>query len=124
MTTPAVDVIHLGCYGHFVGVASCRWHRHTQVGDQYRISTVGNYFPLRDTQRQPLGNAKSFFETMVFTTLATQAPENEGCGCHAVIDWIEVDRAHYATAAAAQAGHETFVEKYRRRLVAEWGTQV
>lgn len=112
--------IELGCAGHFIAATHCRWHRHTQIGD-YRISSVGDYYPPRgrehDERRETLGaDPLSFFETMVFRTSPHPASGNEECGCRTVTDWAEVDAERYATAGAAQAGHERFVSKFSALL--------
>ena len=106
--------VELGCAGHLIVASSCHWRRHTQVGD-YRVSTIGNYYPdLRGKQkRETLGATKdSFFETMVFETIEKQAEGNEGCGCREVKSWSEIDGERYATAGEAQAGHERYIAKY------------
>lgn len=107
-------ITELGCAGHLIVAGSCRFRRHTQIGDSYRVSTVGDYFPNhRDGKRDTIGAGKdAFFETMVFETLPDQEPDNEGCGCHAVKSWGEIDGERFATAGAAQAGHESYVKKY------------
>ncbi len=106
--------IELGCPGHFVAARSCAWRRHTQVGN-YRISSVGDYFPERGKERERLGAGDDcFFETMVFETTGEPYKGNEGCGCHEVKSYSEIDGERYATAGEAQAGHERYVEKYRR----------
>jgi hypothetical protein len=114
--------IELGCAGHFIAASSCRFHRHTQVGD-FRVSTVGDYYPLDGRKRTPLGaDPASFFETMVFRTVKAANAGNEGCGCREVLDWSELDSKRYATAGEAQAGHERMVAKYlRRRPVSSTG---
>lgn len=107
--------IELGCAGHFVGAKDCYWRRHTQVG-RFRISTVGNYFPLRDKPRHALGYPEdTFFETMVFETTAGHTAMSESCGCRTIKDWNGIEQKRYATAGAAQAGHERMVAKYQRR---------
>ena len=106
----------LGCPGHFIAVNHCRFRRHTQIGTKYRVSTVGDYFPDDRSERKPIGAGQdSFFETLVFQTVGKPAAKNEGCGCLEVKDWCESDGRRYATAGAAQAGHEAFVRKYLRR---------
>lgn len=113
MTKP----IELGCPGHCIVARSCHWRRHTQVGN-YRVSTVGNYYPGGARERDTLGAGDdSFFETMVFRTINAPADgeSSEGCGCRAVKSYDEIDSQRYATAGAAQAGHEAFVAKYLKR---------
>lgn len=110
-----MNVVELGCVGHCIIGEHCRFRRHTQVGDSYRVSTIGDYF--YDKKRRTLGaDDDSFFETMVFATSASLDSGNEGCGCHAVTDWGELDGERYATAGEAQAGHERYVEKYKQLI--------
>jgi hypothetical protein len=115
--------IELGCAGHLIVANSCRWKRHTQVGN-YRISTIGDYYGPDLDRIDSDRNAKkrttigagddAFFETMVFETEEAQDGGNEGCGCRAVKDWGGLDSDRYATAGEAQAGHERLIEKYSR----------
>jgi hypothetical protein len=104
----------LGCAGHFVAAGSCRFRRHTQIDGEhghYRVSTVGDYY--HNGKRQTLGASEdSFFETYVFATTDDPDAGNEGCGCRALKGWCEIDGVRIATAGAAQASHESFVEKY------------
>ncbi len=110
-----VKVVELGCAGHLIVASRCRWKRHTQVGN-YRVSSIGDYYPDRDSKRKTIGAGPDvFFETMVFETLDSQDDDNEGCGCHTVKNWSEIDGTRYATAGEAQRGHEQFVAKYRRK---------
>jgi hypothetical protein len=103
----------LGCPGHLIVARKCAWRRHTQV-DNYRISTVGDYYPDERGKRVTIGAGdSSFFETMVFRTGA-EANENEDCGCREVLSWTEVDAKRYATAGEAQAGHEAMVAKWEK----------
>ena len=119
-----VKVVELGCPGHFICAKDCRWRRHTQVGNRYRVSTVGDlYFnpPPNDlnkpVERQTIGGMEGeFFETMVFSTLARRDPDSEGCGCRQVKDWSGLECVRYATAGEAQKGHERMVRKYKRRV--------
>lgn len=107
--------IELGCAGHLIVSSRCQFRRHTQVGN-YRVSTIGNYFPNEDGPRKTIGaGADSFFETMVFRTTRRAEPNSEGCGCRQVKGWSEIDGTRYATAGAANAGHEKYVAKYMRR---------
>ncbi len=119
-----IKPIELGCAGHLIVANSCRWKRHTQVGN-YRISSIGDYYSPdldriaadpRATKRDTIGAGEdSFFETMVFETTGKPDWKNDGCGCRAVKAWSEIDSCRYATAGEAQAGHEKFVAKYLRK---------
>ena len=99
--------VELGCPGHFIDVSSCHFRRHTQVGN-FRVSTVGDYYPGRSEKRETVG-LNRFFETMVFKTSDKQDDGNEGCGCREVLNFSEVDFEGYNTAGEAQAGHERMV---------------
>ncbi len=111
----SIKAIELGCPGHFICARDCNWRRHTQVGN-YRISSVGDYCRSSDeNKRQTIGaGPDAFFETYVFELTNKLAKGNEGCGCREVKDWSEIDGERYATAGAAQLGHERYVAKYRR----------
>lgn len=109
-----MKITELGCAGHFMCAKDCNFRRHTQVGKKYRVSTVGDlYYPSEPTKRQTVGAGDdSFFETYVFETNGKQCEGNDGCGCIEVKNWSEIDGRRWATAGAAQKGHEAFVRKY------------
>ena len=112
-TAKRVEIDHAG---HCIGIKDCRFFLHTQVGNAYRVSTVGDYRPLG--HKRPLGlPADSFYETMVFRTSPQQ--EVTDCECRAVADWNELTCERYATEAAARAGHAAMVRKYARRAAAK-----
>lgn len=103
--------VELGCPGHLIVAYRCRWRRHTQVGD-FRISTVGDLYVHEEKTPQTLsGKERDYFQTAVFRTGGVDDC-NDGCGCHKVLEWNEVEIDHYATAGAAQQGHEAMVKKY------------
>jgi len=56
---------------------------------------------------------------MVFRTKADPADGSEGCGCHTVESWTELDCRRYSRAGDAQKGHEEFVANYRILAEAE-----
>lgn len=107
--------IELGCAGHLIVASRCRWKRHTQVGD-YRVSSIGNYFPdHKGGERECIGGPierPMFFETLVFETTGEPDEGNDGCGCRAIKSWSEIDGERYETTGEAQAGHERYVKKY------------
>lgn len=106
-----MNITELGCIGHCIIGADCRWRRHTQVGDNIRISTIGDY--LFDNTLKTVGAGdKDFFETMVFKTVESLAEDSNGCGCHEVTDWGELECVRYVTAGEAQLGHEEMIRKY------------
>lgn len=103
----------LGCAGHLAVSNQCAWRRHTQIGSRFRVSTVGNYFPGRERKRDTVGSEPdSFFETMVFETIASPEPDSEGCGCLQVLNYDGLECKRYATAGEAQSGHERMVREY------------
>ena len=123
-------IVELGCPGHFILGASCRWRRHTQIGDSYRVSTVGNLWveePNEDpdaprmAKRLTVGVSKgSYFETMVFRTTGKPAEGSDGCGCLEVEDFANPeDCGHWATEGEAQEGHESMVARYAAKLEEE-----
>jgi len=104
----------LGCPGHFICAASCRYRRHTQVAG-YRISTVGELFYSNDPKRQTVGvGEKDFYETMVFATTNKAAVGSEGCGCKETKDWDGIEQIRNETAGAAHRTHERMVHKYMK----------
>lgn len=110
---PSPSVVHIGCAGHNIIARWCAFRRHTQIGTQYRVSTVGDYYSERGNKRETIGDGPdAFFETYVFETTDHPADGSEGCGCLAVKNWGEIDGVRYATAGEAQAGHEAMVQKY------------
>lgn len=115
-----MQVTELGCPGHYILAAHCRWRRHTQIGTRYRVSSVGNLF-LKDDEpeeRKTIG-LNGFFETMVFETTDRPADESENCGCLEVAEWGELECRRYETAGEAQAGHEDLVQEYLQRAIEE-----
>lgn len=115
--TPSVSIKHLGCAGHLIVSSSCLWHRHTQVdgpGGSWRVSTIGNYYV--GGKRKTIGAADdSWFETMVFVAAASGEEEGaEGCGCRPLQSLSEIYGERYATAGAAQEGHEAAVAKFAK----------
>lgn len=116
---------HLGCAGHFICAESCRYRQNTEIlGEKksYRVSTVGDlWLNLKDgKKRTEIGYGgkdwKAYYETMVFEIDAEKpAKGSEGCGCHEVLDWCELDCARYETVTEARAGHQRMVEEYARR---------
>lgn len=84
------------------------------------MSSIGDYFPTGSRERVTIGaDERSWFETMVFRTDGAPEPDAEGCGCRTVISWDPLDGERYATAGAAQAGHERYVGKYLKIAQAE-----
>lgn len=105
---PRIKLVELGCPGHFCAASSCHWRRHTRIGP-YRISSVGDYFPMDGDERTEIGCGR-YFETMVFKVTG-DCPEDEGCGCGQA-DFSELDFEGYNTAGEAQAGHAAMAKKY------------
>jgi hypothetical protein len=101
-----------GCPGHFIGWRSCHVRLHTRVGD-YRISTVGAYFPTgmaqgHFDQGEEIGLGRRY-ETYVFRV--------EGHGEHGegVMDsGLEIDSLSADTEAAATENHMAMCRKWAR----------
>lgn len=110
----------LGCAGHYICAHDCRWRRHTQViGDcgRYRISTVGDMWSSFGGvfRRMRVNcNDDAYYQSAVFTIQDEPDGRNDGCGCHPVTSYEDVETASYATAGEAQAGHERLVAYYMR----------
>lgn len=116
-----IKIEYLGCAGHFIAAASCRFRLHTQITTEdrgYRVSTVGDlYFEHDKGKRQTLGAGEnSFFETYVFPVGGKQSDGNEGCGCREVSDWSEIEGRRTSTSGEAREMHEEMVERFTQRL--------
>lgn len=114
-----VPIVHLGCIGHFILGDKCLYRRHTQVGDNYRVSTVGDLYVTGDKREVIGGLGKHYYETMVFETHPYQVDSNIGCGCHEVKDignpiWTQ----RYQTIAEAHKGHEDMIRWAVHQLTA------
>ena len=105
--------IYLGTPGHFIAAERCRFRLHTRVGN-YRISTVGEYYPWgRDGEKPETVGLDRLYETMVFPLGADGEPTS----------WEGIDFGGYQTAAEAQRGHEELVAKYELRTNEEKKTE-
>lgn len=111
-----IKSIELGCAGHLIVSAYCRWKRHTQIGN-YRVSTIGAYYQnYSDHEMTTIGaDDDSFYETMIFKTINEPASDSEGCGCLEVESCGGIDGESYATAGKAQEGHEKYIVKYLKK---------
>lgn len=111
-----VHIYELGCVGHCIIGHRCRWRRHTQIDHKYRVSTIGLYYQdeLAEKPSSLGGSDDDLFETMVFETTANPVPDNDGCGCHDVVSWEEIEGRRYATVYDARMGHEAMVTKYAK----------
>lgn len=82
MSIPESEWVWCGYPGHLVASASCRFHMNTRVGD-WRISTVGDYFPSSDQKQIGLG---TWHETAIVAVVGHgQHGEGEVSGDY----WIE-----------------------------------
>lgn len=94
---------HYGHACHLIVGHKCRFHLSTVVvhdGKELLISTVGDYYPFENGERETLGADKdSFFETMVF-----EVDGYRECGCprHSGED-LKCKR--YSNAKEATKGH-------------------
>jgi len=104
-------ITYLGCPGHFICAKECMFRLHTQVGDKYRVSTVGEYW--RGDKMRPIGSLPGEnYETLVFETLAEPVPNSGGCGCKRVRDWSPIQVIYAETAGQAWANHNATVAKH------------
>lgn len=108
-----IEVVERPFRGHFCAANDCRFFRTTDVGDKWRVSTIGDYHQGGIGRRQEIGY-KRFFETMVFPLSNKRC---EGCGgpcdgAQLVADWSEMEADAYSNAAEAEAGHAVIVAKY------------
>lgn len=95
---PPAEWVWCGYPGHFCGADRCRLHLNTRVGD-YRISTVGDYWPRDGQGPQDVGAGRKY-ETFVFRV--------EGKGHHGegeVVSWLEIWSRGYNSAEGAERGH-------------------
>lgn len=102
---PESEWVWCGYAGHFVGQFDCRLRMHTRVGN-FRVSTVGDYHPGGQREREPIG-ARRYFETFVFPV--------EGHGDHGegvVVDWTEQDSRAWETEHDAERGHIEVCRQY------------
>lgn len=118
--------VELGCAGHFILAARCKYRRHTQIigPRMFRVSTVGDCWTTDragKAERQTLGaGARDWYETAVFRTLAVHADGSEGCGCYEVAEWSEVSCLRAETAGEAQGNHEKMVAAYMALSDSMW----
>lgn len=114
-TKQTVETIDRPFAGHFIGSADCRFFRTTDVGEKWRVSTVGDYHPsgLPDVGAHEIGYQR-LYETMVFQLGRTIC--DCGCGAPEVSSWTEKDFKGYGTQQEAETGHASMVAKYRARV--------
>ena len=96
-----------GHAGHFIASDHCRFRLHTRIGD-YRISTVGDWYPDGSTEDEPraIGGGGRTHETYVFRVTGEGAGEVE--------TWSEIDADGYQDCDSAHAGHMAMCRKYAR----------
>lgn len=106
---PESEWVWCGYAGHFIASRNCYMHLNTRVGD-YRISTVGDYHPVRGGDHQEAAEEiglRRLYETFVFRV--------EGHGQHGegeVPDFCEIDSEGYNDAEDAERGHFAMCRKY------------
>lgn len=100
-----------GDAGHFIAANSCRFYMHTDVGG-FKISTVGDYHPGNQKERESIGIGR-LFETFVFRTAETCTCES-GCTHRLVSDWDEIDSLGANTHAEAERNHLAMCLKYAK----------
>lgn len=114
-----ISIKHLGCKGHFICRARVQWARHTIVGDEFIVSTLGWLRPLHEIPDEPVWEPMGIgqdelFETMVFRSdgervFPQQHLADRGCGCHQLGE--EVSLVHYATPGEANDGHDAAIAR-------------
>lgn len=115
MAIPAGRWRWFGHAGHFIGASRCLFHLHTRIGD-YRISTVGNYFPREgDDEPTTVGIAR-LYETYVFRISGECSDCDPPCGQGEVEDWSEIDALPANYADAAEANHLIMCKKYAKAV--------
>jgi hypothetical protein len=94
-----------GHAGHFVASRSCGFRLSTRIGD-YRISTVGDYYPdgWEDEKPKEIGLGRTH-ETFVFRVSGPGEGE---------APWSEIDTDVYHDCEAARGGHMAMCRKYAR----------
>ena len=103
-----------GHAAHFIAASRCRFHMATTVaGGRFVVSTVGDYYPTPDGERETIGLTR-YFETMVFPVDGAH-----DCGCPIITDHQEHDFMGYKTAQDATAGHMALCRKWDARAEAE-----
>lgn len=97
--------------GHLIVAERCRWYRTTDVHGKWRVSTIGDYWPVGATEPATIGCGR-LYETMVFALSAEVC--NASCcgGAPKIVDWVERDFAAYNSASDAERGHEEMVAKW------------
>ena len=111
MSVPISKWKWFGHAGHLCVGYMCRFHLTTQVG-KYLISTVGDYYPKWDGDRQTIGCGR-YFETMVFEAGSPCDLEDCHCGIPE-INGNELDFDGYNEAGSAAAGHMRMCRKWSR----------
>jgi hypothetical protein len=104
-----MQTVELGCIGHFICAHLCRFRRHTQLGDKYRVSTIGAWMDEQGIMQTLGGGPDSYYETAVFRTTNKKHAD---CDCNILRSRIELEMHRYPDARSAQAGHEAMVTKY------------
>lgn len=100
-----------GCAGHFIAASKCLVHLHTRIGD-YRISTIGAYFPDGIRPGQSFDDGRDIgagrkYETFVFR-VSGEAEDGEGD----VDTWGEIDTMAANTATEADRNHREMCYRY------------
>ena len=82
-----------------------------RVGD-YRISTVGDYYPGRDDKGPTTVGADRLYETYVFRIESECGQCEPPCGQGEVGDWCEIDSLGANDVITAEANHMALCRKY------------
>ncbi len=100
-----------GHAGHLIVASSCRHHLHTRVGD-YRISTIGDYYPRHNDEKPTTVGCDRLFETYVFRIVGECTECTDGdCG-QGQVDWSEIDSLGANDWREAERNHMALCRKY------------
>jgi hypothetical protein len=101
---PKSEWVWYGFPGHLVVSRRCAYHLCTRIGDRL-ISTVGAYYPSRDSEMENIAGPEEFFETMVFRCFG----ENEDGD--PIVDFDDLECTRYKKSIEAERGHRAICDR-------------
>lgn len=107
-------IVELGCPGHFLLAEQCLFRRHTQIGEEYAVSTVGELLDTAGKKTFISGDPRMYYESFVLST--SSHLNSDSCGCHPRKSSDPVEVSRYRTVQEAQFGHNALVKKYHNLL--------
>lgn len=102
-----------GYAGHFIGSPRCRFHLHTRIGN-FRISTVGSYYPTDNRDEPTEVGLGRLYETYVFRISGECRQCTPPCGAGEISDWCEIDSLPANDSTTAEENHMKLCKKYAR----------